>query len=108
MTNLDTLPRRELGVDFGDLAGKIEGHSYPVTTEEFVADFGEAVLELPNGTESVREILESAANETYESPREAQHALFTMVGSRAIGRKYYSDRTPPALGEDRNDRPLSF
>ena len=108
MTNVNTLPRRELGVEFGDLAGKIEGHSYPVTTEEFVADFGEDVLELPNGTESVREVLESVANETYESPTEAQQALFNMVDSRAIGRKYYSDRTPPALGEKRIDRPLSF
>lgn len=108
MTNVNNLPRRELGVEFGDLAGRIEGHTYPATTEELVAEFGEHVLELPNGTESVREILESGANETFESPSEAQQALFNMVDSRAIGRKNYSDRTPPALGESRDDRELSF
>ncbi|ARS90422.1 DUF5789 family protein [Natrarchaeobaculum aegyptiacum] len=108
MTNVNTLPRRELGVEFGDLAAQIEEHSYPLTSEELVAEFGEHVLELPNGTESVREILESVGAETYESPTEAQQALFNMVDSRAIGRKYYSDRTPPALGESRNHQSLSF
>jgi len=27
--------------------------------------------------------------------------VLTMVGDEAIGRKNYSDRTPPATGEDR-------
>ncbi|WP_121744458.1 DUF5789 family protein [Natronorubrum halophilum] len=102
------IPHRELGVEFGELAGQLEEHSYPSTNEELVEAYGEHVLEFPNGTESVGDILGSFANETYESPSEARQALFNMVDSRAIGRRYYSDRTPPALGERREDPQLSF
>lgn len=108
MTDFNNIPHRELGVEFGELAGQIEEQSYPITKEELVEDYGERIIEFPNGTESVRDILGSFANETYESPSEARQALFNMVDSRAIGRKYYSDRTPPALGEKREDQQLSF
>ncbi|WP_049915196.1 DUF5789 family protein [Natrialba taiwanensis] len=108
MTDYNSIPHRELGVEFGELAGQIEGHSYPITNEELVEEYGQHVIEFPNGTESVREILGSFANETYESPSEARQAVFNMVDSRAIGRKYYSDRTPPAIGERREGQQLSF
>lgn len=108
MTDFNSVLPRELGVKFGELAGQIEKQSYPITNEEFIKECGEHIIEFPNGTESVRNILESFANETYESPREARQALFNMVDSRAIGRRYYSDRTPPALGEIREDQQLSF
>ncbi|THE66562.1 hypothetical protein D8Y22_01830 [Salinadaptatus halalkaliphilus] len=108
MTDSNSVPRRELGVEFGELAGQIEDHSYPSTSDELVEEYGDYVLELPNGTESVRDILEPASSDTYESPGEARQALFNMVDSRAIGRRYYSDRTPPALGERREDQQLSF
>lgn len=108
MTDFNDVPHRELGIEFGELAGQIEEHSYPITNEELVETYGEHIIEFPNGTESVRDILGSSANETYESPSEARQALFNMVDSRAIGRKHYSDRTPPALGEIREDQQLSF
>lgn len=108
MENTAAVRYRELGVEFGELAGALESHSYPFSTEEFIAEFGEHVVELSNGEESVGDILESCGNETYESPIEAREALLNLVDSRAIGRKYYSDRTPPAPGEARIDDQLSF
>ncbi|SEH15504.1 hypothetical protein SAMN04487967_2109 [Natronorubrum sediminis] len=108
MTDSTIASHRELGVEFGELAGQLEEHSYPSTNEELVETFGEHLIELPNGAETVRNILGSFANETYESPSEARQAVFNMVDSRAVGRRYYSDRTPPALGERREDEQLSF
>ncbi|RQG95346.1 DUF5789 family protein [Natrarchaeobius chitinivorans] len=108
MTDFNSVPHRELGIEFGELASQIEEQSYPITNDELVEEHGEHVIEFSNGTESIRDILGSVANETYESPNEARQALFNMVSSRAIGRRYYSDRTPPALGEKREDQQLSF
>ena len=108
MTDHSASSNRELGVEFGTLAGQIEDESYPITKEEFTEKYGDYVIEFSNGTESVRDIFTPFTDETYESPIEVQHAMFNMVDSRAIGRKNYSDRTPPALGEKREDTQLSF
>ncbi|MFC4543926.1 hypothetical protein ACFO5R_18525 [Halosolutus amylolyticus] len=99
---------RELGVEFGDLYSKLREHGYPITTEELVDVYGEDAIQLPWGSTLIKEVLDPIATETYESPAEAREAIFNMVDSRAIGRKYYSDRTPPALGERRQDEQLSF
>lgn len=108
MTNPDAVGYRELGVEFGELAEHLESRSYPISTDEFVDEYGEYTVEYPNGTGSVRDILESVGSETYDSPSEAREALLNLVDSRAIGRKFYSDRTPPAPGEARMDDQLSF
>lgn len=108
MTDHSVSRHRELGVEFGVLGSQIEEHSYPTTKEELADEYGDHVIEFSNGTESVRDILDPFTNETYESPIEVQHAMFNMVDSRAIGRKNYSDRTPPAPGERREDMQLSF
>ncbi len=101
-------PTRELGVEFGELEAKLDDHGYPATKDELVDTYGEYALELPDGSESLEELLGAMSAETYNSPAEARQAIFNMVDSRAIGRKYYSDRTPPALGEAREDEQLSF
>lgn len=101
-------PTRELGIEFGELEDKLDEHAYPATNEELVEIYGEYALELPDGSESLEELLGATSNETYNSPAEARQAIFNMVDSRAIGRKFYSDRTPPALGETREDEQISF
>lgn len=90
---------RELGIDFGPLSQQLEEHRYPTTSDELVETYGNAVLELPNGEETLRELFELMPDEDLESPAEARAAIFNTVSELAIGRKGYSDRTPPALGE---------
>ena len=99
---------REFGIEFGALIDRLEDRSYPVSGEDLVAAEGDRALEFPNGTETLREVLGDGADRTYESPADVREAILTMVDSRAIGRKYYSDRTPPANGEYRRDDQLSF
>ena len=101
-------PRREQGVDFTNLEERLAEHSYPVTSNELVATDGDVTLELPGGTETLRDALGLIDGESYASIADVRQALFNTVDSRAIGRKYYSDRTPPALGENRRDDQVSF
>lgn len=91
---------RELGVEFGELRDELDGVSYPITNEELIESYGDTKLYLPNGTETLREILGALDRESYLDTVDVSQAVFTMIGEGAIGRKFYSDRDPPALGED--------
>lgn len=99
MTDSETDRTRELGVDFGSLARDLEDHQYPATSDELVEQYGDAVLTLPNGEQRLRELFELVSEERFDSAADARAAIFNTVGDSAIGRKGYSDRTPPALGE---------
>ena len=103
----DEPQNREQGVEFGDLAEKLESHDYPATASELVADYGDHELELPNGEETFAEALgplaDSDDEETYESAEEVRQTVLNMVGSEAVGREGYSDRgtsTDPESDED--------
>jgi hypothetical protein len=61
-----------------------------------------------NSARSLEEVLAPFETSSYDNSDDVLDAIFTMVGEQAIGRKSYSDRTPPALGEDRPDDELSF
>ncbi|WP_227380666.1 DUF5789 family protein [Haladaptatus halobius] len=99
---------RELGVDFGEFGAQLEDQTYPITTDELLEAYREYELDLAAGTETVEEILEPLRNEQYDSAAEVRQTVLLMVGDRAIGRKYYSDRTPPAMGEYSLNDQLSF
>ena len=77
----------------------IEALEYPATTEELIETYGDHSIELQNGTETLAEVLGRLGSETYEDPEDVRTALFTGVSHKAIGRRFYSDREPPALGE---------
>ncbi|WP_254522325.1 DUF5789 family protein [Natrinema caseinilyticum] len=95
---------RELGVEFGRLARQLEQHEYPTTCEELVEAYGSEVLRFQNGEQTLEEVLDLVYEERFASATEARDAIFGNVAEGAIGRKGYSDRTPPALGE-RSERP---
>jgi len=74
-------------------------HSYPSTTAELVAAYGDNEITLPNGTETVGEILDRMGEETYEDSEAVSQALLTGVSHKAIGRRFYSDRDQYSPGE---------
>lgn len=86
---------------------KIDDHSYPATTEELIAAYGDVELDLANGTETLGDALGRLGNETFDSAEEVRLATYSAVGADAVGRKHYSDRDPTAPGEDGHDH-LSF
>lgn len=71
---------------------------YPVTTAELVEELGILEIELPMGTETVSRVFERVGTDTYRNPEEACLMFMSGLGSKAIGRKGYSDRDPPVTG----------
>lgn len=99
---------RELGIEFGPLAHQLDQHEYPTTCEELVEAYGSAVLQFQNGEQTLEEVLIPVPEEQFNSATEARAAIFSNVPEGAIGRKGYSDRTPPALGEQSEEPDESF
>lgn len=99
---------RELGVDFGPLADQLRDHEYPTTSDELVAAYGDAILGLQRGEQTLREVFDPLPTESFDSVEQARSAIFNTVNDGAIGRKGYSDRTPPAPGEERDEADRSF
>lgn len=89
---------REQGIEYGQLKEKLASHDYPATGDELVAAYGDFELELPGGSETLREILGKRQSATgdddirYESPEQVHQSIQNMVGSDAVGRQNYSDR----------------
>lgn len=86
---------------------KLDRHEYPATREEIIEAYGDSRIRLPNGTETLGDVLARIDDETYEDPEEARSAVFTGVGHEAVGRRFYSDRDPTAPGESGPDQ-VSF
>lgn len=97
-------PRMRLFAD-GDAA--FETHSFPATTEEIIEEYGEMELDVAGGTETLGDALSRLGEETFERGEEVRFATYSALSSDAVGRKHYSDRDSPALGEDGPDQ-VSF
>lgn len=76
----------------------LDKHQYPTDTERLIASHGDYVIDLPNGTETLEDVFSRAGSETYESSQQAQEAMYNAISSKAIGRRYYSDRDPTTMG----------
>jgi hypothetical protein len=92
---------------FNGIGDMIDALEFPITTDEIIADHGDHELELQRGTEQVGEVLERLGTEEFESPEDVRLSVRSAVGHKAIGRRFYSDRDPTALGES-GPTPLSL
>lgn len=78
----------------------IDGYEYPVTSEELIEAHGDHEIELADGSETLKAVLERLGSETYQGPQDLRNAVFTGVSHQAIGRRFYSDRDVYTLGEN--------
>lgn len=85
----------------------IDAHSYPATAEELVDEYGDLELETPNGTETFGDALERLGDTTFVDAEDVRNSAYSAVSSDAIGRKNYSDRDAPCIGENSRDQ-VSF
>lgn len=99
---------REQGVEFGSLADDLATCEYPVECAELIDAYGEATLQLPNGTQSFQDVVAPLEDERFESQQAVQQAVIGYVNKDGIGREGYSDRTPPAPGVEDDREPESF
>jgi hypothetical protein len=85
----------------------IDAHTYPATAGELIAEYGDIELQLPDGRETFGEALGRLGETTFENAEDARLATYSAVSNNAIGRKNYSDRDSPSIGEAGPD-PVSF
>ena len=90
----ETGDSREMGVDIGPLADELEDHSYPATSEELVAEYGDYEIEMSGSTQTLEDVLggEELADQEYHSAEDVRQMILNMVGDEAVGREGYSDR----------------
>ncbi|MCU4751853.1 hypothetical protein OB919_07640 [Halobacteria archaeon AArc-curdl1] len=92
---------RERGVELGSLKTDLEDHEYPISQDHLIEEHGDIELEMKEETTALEELIAPLNEDEYASYEEIEGAVMNMVGDEAIGRKNYSDRTPPAPGEER-------
>lgn len=90
-----------------DADASFDAHTFPATTEELIQEYGELELQLPNGTETLGDALGRLGEETYADAEGAKLAARSAISEKGIGRKGYSDRDAPTVGENGPDQ-LSF
>lgn len=73
--------------------------SYPTTTDDVVDEFGGDEIDVGDDTERVDYVFEQLDKETFASPDELRMTLYGALPEAAVGRKGYSDRDPPGVGE---------
>ena len=86
---------------------RIEAHTFPATSAELIAAYGDVELELPNGEETFGDALGRLGDTTFEDAEDARLAAYSAVSKDAIGRPNYSDRDAPSIGET-GPEPVSF
>ena len=72
---------------------------YPTTTEHVASEFGGQELHFQDGSTRVDRVIGRFGAETFASPDELRMTLYGSLPGEAVGRKGYTDRDPPALGE---------
>jgi hypothetical protein len=99
---------REMGIELGDLNDDLEAHDYPASSEEFLEEYGDRELKLPNGEQSFAEIMEPVEEKTYQDADGVRQDIFNFVGSDAVGRENYSDRGTTGDEVEGEDEPKSL
>ncbi|WP_049928678.1 DUF5789 family protein [Halopiger goleimassiliensis] len=94
---------RQLGVDLGDLDDDLANEEFPLGHEELLENYGDEEIEMEGNTATLEELIGPLGEDEYRDVEELENSIMNMVGDEAIGRKNYSDRTPPAAGEQRQD-----
>lgn len=94
---------REVGVEFGELAARLDDHEYPATAQELSEAYGDYELRYSDGSETFSATFGSLTD-TFESADEVRQSVLNGVGQSAVGRKAYTDRG--SFASDRN--PTSF
>lgn len=83
------------------LNDRIDAQDYPVTAEEFTAAVGGETT--PSG-EDVATVVQRSGATTIADAHDARLTVLCGLDGSAVGRRRYSDRDPPSVGEDRTPR----
>lgn len=81
---------------------------YPVTSNDLIDAYGDRTFDLPNGTETVADVLGRVAPERFDTADEVRLTLQSALSRKAIGRYEYSDRDPSPPGSLYRPAAVSF
>lgn len=88
-----------------DVDGTIDSADYPMTAAELLERLGDGEIDLPAGGEPMARVIGRCGTDSFASADEARLSVYGALPDGAIGRKGYTDRDPPMLGEV---EPISF
>lgn len=77
----------------------IDRLEYPTTTEIITNVYGNQELHFQDGSERLERVFQRFGPESFASPDEVRMTLYGALPGEAIGRKGYTDRDPPGIGE---------
>ncbi|WP_408956749.1 hypothetical protein [Natrinema sp. 74] len=92
MSHIDADADEIKSLEIGAVSQLFDGATFPMTTDEVLADFGDVEIIYPRRSDSLQAVLERSGHETYESRNELELAILNGVGRDAVGRPRYSDR----------------
>lgn len=76
----------------GSVGRLLGDETFPMTTDEVLAEYADVEITYPRKSDSLETILETSGHETYETGDELELAILNGVGRNAVGRPRYSDR----------------
>lgn len=102
MNRIDTETDEVRSLEIGSVSQLFGDASFPMTTDEVLAEFADVEITYPHRSDSLRTILETSGHETYETQNELELAILNGVRRDAVGRPRYSDRgdSPHVIDED--------
>lgn len=104
----DSSDTRDLGVEFGDLAGDLEDADYPLSQAELLDEYGDREVDLEEGTKTLDEVLRGENEREYEDAQSVEQAVLDMVGEDAVGKEGQSGRGGGSIGIDDGEEEASF
>ena len=94
---------REQGVEFGQLADDLEDAEYPMSKSELLETYGDRELELQDGHQTLRDVLDPLGDMSFDSAEDVIQGTIGMVSDDAIGRENYTDRGGEPPDEERDE-----
>ncbi|MXV62922.1 hypothetical protein GS429_12760 [Natronorubrum sp. JWXQ-INN-674] len=92
MSRIDDTTDEVRSLEVGAVSQLFEETTFPMTTEEILAEFADVEISYPSQSDTLETILETSGHETYETQDELELAILNGVRRDAVGRPRYSDR----------------
>lgn len=81
------------GVDFTEILPLLEAIQYPITAEDFVAQYGDRTIDRTNADPiTVGELFEPLGPDTFAEAEEVRQSILTLMPKDSVGLQRYSDR----------------
>ena len=92
MSHIDDTADEMRSLEIGAINRLFDEATFPMTTDEVLAEFADVEIAYPNRSEPLKAVLETSGHETYETADELELAILNGVRRDAVGRPRYSDR----------------